>query len=104
MDSEHTLSKYLLVKEQLSLFLIHILMVRLRNGLNVLERIEYWGFYSFEIVKKEDEMLIGCVGLRVSKSENQAELAYWAGRPYWGKVTHQKRRKRKLNLVLKGRA
>jgi len=40
--------------------------------------------YSFAMVKKEDEMLIGCVSLRVSKSENQAELAYWVGRPYWG--------------------
>ncbi|WP_054024944.1 GNAT family N-acetyltransferase [Bacillus sp. FJAT-28004] len=41
--------------------------------------------YSFAMVKKENKMLIGCVSLRVSKSEKQAELAYWVGRPFWGR-------------------
>ncbi|BBH24264.1 hypothetical protein Back11_56090 [Paenibacillus baekrokdamisoli] len=40
--------------------------------------------YSFAMVKKEGKSLIGCVSLRVSKNDNQAELAYWVGRPFWG--------------------
>ncbi|WP_246315594.1 GNAT family N-acetyltransferase [Paenibacillus foliorum] len=40
--------------------------------------------YSFALVGKENNELIGCVSLRVSKTDNQAELAYWVGRPYWG--------------------
>ncbi|MFH5184026.1 GNAT family N-acetyltransferase [Paenibacillus sp. TAB 01] len=40
--------------------------------------------YSFAIVNKVDKMVIGCVSLRVSKIENQAELAYWVGRHFWG--------------------
>lgn len=40
--------------------------------------------YSFAMVNKADKMVIGCVSLRVSKSDNQAELAYWVGRPFWG--------------------
>ncbi|WP_419873407.1 GNAT family N-acetyltransferase [Candidatus Pristimantibacillus sp. PTI5] len=40
--------------------------------------------YSFAMLQKENGMLIGCVSLRVSKKENQAELAYWVGRPFWG--------------------
>lgn len=40
--------------------------------------------YSFAMVRKEDEAVIGCVSLRVSKSESQAELGYWVGRPFWG--------------------
>jgi len=40
--------------------------------------------FSFAAVEKETEMLIGCVSLRVAKSEKQAELAYWIGRPFWG--------------------
>lgn len=42
------------------------------------------GIYSFAMVDKEAAMLIGCVSLRVSKSDNEAELAYWVGLPYWG--------------------
>ena len=40
--------------------------------------------FSFALIGKELDQLIGCVSLRVSKSDNQAELAYWVGRPYWG--------------------
>lgn len=40
--------------------------------------------FSFAMVQKENGMLIGCVTLRVSKSENHADLAYWVGRPFWG--------------------
>nr|WP_272898791.1 GNAT family N-acetyltransferase [Paenibacillus sp. MMS18-CY102] len=40
--------------------------------------------FSFALVRKTDNQLIGCVSLRVSKSDNQAELAYWVGYPYWG--------------------
>ncbi|WP_274651343.1 GNAT family N-acetyltransferase [Paenibacillus humicola] len=40
--------------------------------------------FSFALIKKEDSLLIGCVSLRVSKADNQAEMAYWVGRPFWG--------------------
>lgn len=40
--------------------------------------------YAFAMVKKEDEKLIGCVSLRISKSHNHAELAYWVGHPFLG--------------------
>jgi ribosomal-protein-alanine N-acetyltransferase len=40
--------------------------------------------YSFAMAIKEDDSLIGCVSLRIAKSHNHAELAYWVGRPFWG--------------------
>jgi ribosomal-protein-alanine N-acetyltransferase len=40
--------------------------------------------YSFAMVKKENESLIGCVSLNVSKNHKRAELAYWVGHPFWG--------------------
>lgn len=40
--------------------------------------------YSLAMVLKEDRLFIGCVSLDVSNNENQAELGYWVGRPYWG--------------------
>ncbi|MFP3380462.1 GNAT family N-acetyltransferase, partial [Bacillus sp. SIMBA_069] len=40
--------------------------------------------YTFAIVKKEDEELMGCMSLLVSKSHKRAELGYWFGHPYWG--------------------
>ncbi|MCM3625743.1 GNAT family N-acetyltransferase [Paenibacillus glycanilyticus] len=51
---------------------------RIRNAFN------NGDIYSFAMVRKTDEVLIGCVSLRVAKSENQAELGYWVGHPYWG--------------------
>ena len=40
--------------------------------------------YSFSMINKVDNSLIGCVSLRVSKSDNEAELGYWVGHPFWG--------------------
>ncbi|GED71568.1 N-acetyltransferase [Brevibacillus reuszeri] len=40
--------------------------------------------YTFAIVKKEAEELVGCMSLIVSKSHNRAELGYWFGHPFWG--------------------
>ena len=40
--------------------------------------------YTFAIVKKEDEELMGCMSLLVSKIHKRAELGYWFGHPYWG--------------------
>ncbi|AZN40391.1 GNAT family N-acetyltransferase [Paenibacillus albus] len=40
--------------------------------------------YSLAIVPKESGSVIGCVTLRVSKSDNKGDLAYWVGRPFWG--------------------
>jgi ribosomal-protein-alanine N-acetyltransferase len=40
--------------------------------------------YAFAMVKKEDESLIGCMSLGVSKNHKRAELAYWVGLPFWG--------------------
>ncbi|MBD0381922.1 GNAT family N-acetyltransferase [Paenibacillus sedimenti] len=40
--------------------------------------------YALAIVKKDVEILIGCVSLRISKNHNHAELAYWVGQPFWG--------------------
>jgi ribosomal-protein-alanine N-acetyltransferase len=43
------------------------------------------GSYTFAIESKEDECLIGCIAIGVTKQHNRAELAYWIGQPYWGK-------------------
>lgn len=40
--------------------------------------------YAFAMVKKEDEALVGCVSLDVSKIHKRAELGYWLGQPFWG--------------------
>jgi ribosomal-protein-alanine N-acetyltransferase len=40
--------------------------------------------YTFAMVKKKDEALIGCMSLGVSKNHKLAELAYWIGQPFWG--------------------
>jgi ribosomal-protein-alanine N-acetyltransferase len=40
--------------------------------------------YAFAMVKRDDESLIGCMSLGVSKNYKHAELAYWVGQPFWG--------------------
>ena len=44
---------------------------------------------TYAIVWKETEQLIGCVGLNfhtfVSKGDDEAELGYWLGVPWWGR-------------------
>jgi [ribosomal protein S5]-alanine N-acetyltransferase len=38
----------------------------------------------FAVTLKTDAALIGCVGLRIDRDDDRAELGYWIGRPYWG--------------------
>ena len=39
----------------------------------------------FAITLRENEALAGAVGLTVSSTENEAELGYWIGVPFWNK-------------------
>jgi [ribosomal protein S5]-alanine N-acetyltransferase len=38
---------------------------------------------NFAIVRREDEALIGAIGLMVNPSHDRAELGYWIGKEYW---------------------
>ncbi len=40
--------------------------------------------YPFAVVRREDNLLIGAMGLRVDERHHRAELGYWIGVPYWG--------------------
>jgi 8-oxo-dGTP diphosphatase len=42
--------------------------------------------YHFVITGQEDgqELVIGCVGLRLDRKANTGNLGYWVGRRYWG--------------------
>lgn len=42
-------------------------------------------FFSFAIIRHEDEKLIGTIAIHVNSKHRKAELAYWVGVPYWGK-------------------
>ena len=37
------------------------------------------------ITLRDDERLVGGIGLRLLEEHRQAELGYWLGLPYWGK-------------------
>lgn len=39
--------------------------------------------HRFAIVRRDDEALIGAMGLVVTPRHARAELGYWIGRPYW---------------------
>ncbi len=39
----------------------------------------------FAIVERESERLLGSIGLKVNKRNQNAELGYWVGKPYWGR-------------------
>jgi len=39
---------------------------------------------TLAITLKEDDTLIGAIGMVASPDHNRAELGYWIGRPYWG--------------------
>ena len=41
--------------------------------------------YTFAIVLRETDELIGEVGLHPLPNRTQGQLAYWIGEPYWGK-------------------
>jgi RimJ/RimL family protein N-acetyltransferase len=36
------------------------------------------------IERKEDQRLVGAVGLNFTRDHGRAELGYWIGKPYWG--------------------
>ena len=40
--------------------------------------------YTFGLVLKTEDALIGCIGLRVAQAFSRAEIGYWVGVPYWG--------------------
>ena len=37
----------------------------------------------FAIVRREDDQLIGAIGLTIDTAFHKAELGYWIGKPYW---------------------
>ena len=41
--------------------------------------------YTFAVIRKEDDKLIGCVGLSNDVMQSNGELGYWFGRDYWHK-------------------
>lgn len=45
---------------------------------------------TYALIRKEDNMLIGCAGLKMGKDscsgkQDEPELGYWIGRQFWGK-------------------
>ncbi|MBM7601667.1 RimJ/RimL family protein N-acetyltransferase [Virgibacillus halotolerans] len=47
--------------------------------------IEAGSAYPFAVTMESTKELIGTMTIRVDKLHNKGELAYWIGRPYWGK-------------------
>src|SRR5438034_5502947 len=41
------------------------------------------GLYTFAMVRKQDGVLIGSMGIGVHPTHNKGELGYWVGVPYW---------------------
>jgi ribosomal-protein-alanine N-acetyltransferase len=41
--------------------------------------------YDFAIVRKHDSELVGAIAIGITPRYKRAEMAYWMGRPYWGK-------------------
>ncbi len=41
--------------------------------------------YTFAIVRREDERLIGAIDIRPNARHKKAEIGYWIGKPYWGR-------------------
>lgn len=41
--------------------------------------------YVFAITRKDEDELIGEIGLHLDKSNNHAQFGYWLGEPFWGK-------------------
>lgn len=40
--------------------------------------------YSFAMVRKVDDELLGAISLGIVPDYNRAELGYWIGKPFWG--------------------
>ena len=47
------------------------------------QRFEAGSDVHFSIVRREDDQLIGSIGLRLVQAHGRAELGFWLGRPYW---------------------
>ena len=39
---------------------------------------------TFAVVLREGGDLVGCVGINLNARDENAELGYWIGKPYWG--------------------
>ena len=48
------------------------------------ERIAQGEAYHLAIARREDDVLVGCVGLTLDAATRSAELGYWVGRRHWG--------------------
>ena len=48
------------------------------------ERIAAGEAYHLAIARREDDVLVGCVGLTLDAAARSAELGYWIGRRHWG--------------------
>jgi [ribosomal protein S5]-alanine N-acetyltransferase len=46
---------------------------------------EYGEQVVFAVTLKPRGELIGCVGLKIEREDERAELGYWIGREYWGR-------------------
>ena len=42
------------------------------------------GSRVFAILRKDDDTLVGCVGLHRESGSHHGELGYWVGKQYWG--------------------
>ncbi|WP_442593763.1 GNAT family N-acetyltransferase [Neobacillus sp. D3-1R] len=52
---------------------------------SVLEAEKSGRLVIFAIIEKEQQQLIGIINLSVNPTYRRGELAYWVGKPYWGK-------------------
>jgi ribosomal-protein-alanine N-acetyltransferase len=41
------------------------------------------GQYTFAVVRKQDQVLVGAMGIATNSTHNKGELGYWVGLPYW---------------------
>ncbi|MBR0652199.1 8-oxo-dGTP diphosphatase MutT [Roseomonas terrae] len=51
---------------------------------STVERIAEQEAWHLAITRREDDVLVGCVGLTRDREERTAELGYWIGRRHWG--------------------
>ena len=40
---------------------------------------------TFAIVVRDNDSLVGAIGLRIDRGCNKAELGYWVGKPFWNR-------------------
>jgi RimJ/RimL family protein N-acetyltransferase len=49
------------------------------------EKWESGELVNFAVVRREDDQLLGAIGLVVRREHRRAELGYWMGKPFWGR-------------------